>query len=176
MRVLLVLIALLIPMNWSLVVATGGLVLMSTVARSDTIITGDVCGNTCFNFRDGDNTPVLFDGLPWRIGSELSGPFVVDIGAASTSVTIDGGTLTWLNGDPHYSVSLADPSLGFGPDTYEFVITGLPSSYGYAGPMHEFLCDPATAVPEPRTWLLMLLGFAGLGFAFRQSRRRVSLA
>jgi hypothetical protein len=105
MRVLLVLIALLNPMNWSLVVATGGLVLMSTVARSDTIITGDVCDNTCFNFRDGDNTPVLFDGLPWRIGSQLSGPFVVDIGAASTSVTIDGGTLTWLNGDPLFGIT-----------------------------------------------------------------------
>jgi hypothetical protein len=25
-------------------------------------------------------------------------------------------------------------------------------------------------VPEPATWLLMLLGFATLGFAFRQSR------
>jgi hypothetical protein len=32
------------------------------------------------------------------------------------------------------------------------------------------------AVPEPSTWAMMLLGFAGLGFAFRQSRRRVSLA
>jgi PEP-CTERM motif len=29
-------------------------------------------------------------------------------------------------------------------------------------------------VPEPATWGMMLLGFAGLGFAFRQSRRRVS--
>ena len=26
-------------------------------------------------------------------------------------------------------------------------------------------------VPEPSTWAMMLLGFAGLGFAFRQSRR-----
>jgi hypothetical protein len=33
-----------------------------------------------------------------------------------------------------------------------------------------------TAVPEPATWTLMLLGFCGLGFAFRQSRRRVSFA
>jgi uncharacterized protein (TIGR03118 family) len=33
-----------------------------------------------------------------------------------------------------------------------------------------------TAVPEPSTWAMMLLGFAGLGFAFRQSRRRVSFA
>jgi hypothetical protein len=33
-----------------------------------------------------------------------------------------------------------------------------------------------SAVPEPATWTMMLLGFAGLGFAFRQSRRKVSFA
>lgn len=33
-----------------------------------------------------------------------------------------------------------------------------------------------SAVPEPATWAEMVLGFAGLGFAFRQSRRKVSLA
>jgi hypothetical protein len=32
------------------------------------------------------------------------------------------------------------------------------------------------AVPEPSTWGMMLLGFAGLGYAFRQSRRKPSLA
>jgi hypothetical protein len=31
-------------------------------------------------------------------------------------------------------------------------------------------------VPEPSTWAMMLLGFAGLGFVFRQSRRKVSFA
>jgi hypothetical protein len=35
---------------------------------------------------------------------------------------------------------------------------------------------PAAAVPEPSTWAMMLLGFCGLGFAFRQSRRKVSFA
>ena len=34
----------------------------------------------------------------------------------------------------------------------------------------------SSAVPEPATWGMMLLGFAGLGFAFRQSRRKVSFA
>jgi hypothetical protein len=34
----------------------------------------------------------------------------------------------------------------------------------------------ASAVPEPSTWAMMLLGFVGLGFAFRQSRRKVSMA
>jgi hypothetical protein len=32
------------------------------------------------------------------------------------------------------------------------------------------------SVPEPSTWVMMLIGFAGLGFAFRQSRRKVSFA
>jgi PEP-CTERM motif len=36
--------------------------------------------------------------------------------------------------------------------------------------------DGVSAVPEPSTWAMMLLGFAGLGFAFRQSRREVSSA
>jgi hypothetical protein len=34
----------------------------------------------------------------------------------------------------------------------------------------------ASAVPEASTWAMMLLGFAGLWFAFRQSRHRVSFA
>jgi PEP-CTERM motif len=38
------------------------------------------------------------------------------------------------------------------------------------------LFETASAVPEPATWGMMLLGFIGLGFAFRQSRRKVSLA
>jgi PEP-CTERM motif len=31
-------------------------------------------------------------------------------------------------------------------------------------------------VPEPSTWAMMLIGFAGLGFAFRRSRRKLSMA
>jgi uncharacterized protein (TIGR03118 family) len=41
---------------------------------------------------------------------------------------------------------------------------------------HDGLFGVLSAVPEPSTWAMMLLGFAGLGFAFRQSRRRVSMA
>jgi hypothetical protein len=33
-----------------------------------------------------------------------------------------------------------------------------------------------SGVPEPATWAMMLLGFVGLAFGFRQSRRRVSVA
>jgi hypothetical protein len=37
-----------------------------------------------------------------------------------------------------------------------------------------FTIGVVQAVPEPSTWAMMLLGFAALGFAFRQSRCRVS--
>jgi hypothetical protein len=40
---------------------------------------------------------------------------------------------------------------------------------------HGFLAS-TSAVPEPSTWAMMLLGFAGLGLAFRQPRRKVSVA
>jgi hypothetical protein len=36
--------------------------------------------------------------------------------------------------------------------------------------------DVGPAVPEPSTWVMMLLGFAGLAFAFRQSRPKVATA
>jgi hypothetical protein len=39
-----------------------------------------------------------------------------------------------------------------------------------------FVFTNVSTVPEPATWAMMLLGFVGLGFAFRQSRRKVSLA
>jgi hypothetical protein len=38
------------------------------------------------------------------------------------------------------------------------------------------LFETASAAPEPSTWAMMLVGFAGLGFVFRQSRRKVAMA
>jgi uncharacterized protein (TIGR03118 family) len=46
---------------------------------------------------------------------------------------------------------------------------------GIDGETHG-LFGAISAVPEPSTWGMMLLGFAGLAFAFRQSRRKVSFA
>ena len=42
---------------------------------------------------------------------------------------------------------------------------------------NQVIATAAGAVPEPATWALMLLGFAGLGYAgFRQSRTRAASA
>jgi hypothetical protein len=41
----------------------------------------------------------------------------------------------------------------------------------------QFEFDVATAVPEPATWMMLLLGFAGLGFAgYRKSRSVLRIA
>jgi hypothetical protein len=43
------------------------------------------------------------------------------------------------------------------------------------GPFNAAFTLTGTTVPEPATWMMMLLGFAGLGFAFRQSRLQQSV-
>jgi hypothetical protein len=54
-------------------------------------------------------------------------------------------------------------------ETEQFVIT-------FSGAAGITAGSQISAVPEPATWGMMLLGFAGLAFAFRQSRRKVSFA
>jgi hypothetical protein len=46
-----------------------------------------------------------------------------------------------------------------------------PGQDGYWGP-NVFLGSASFATPEPSTWAMMLLGFAGLGFVFRHSARQ----
>jgi hypothetical protein len=75
--------------------------------------------------------------------------------------------------------------------THSSDLRTLQELFGVFGPGNTFLGDAAnatdlsdlfvpgaipSAVPEPSTWAMMLLGFCGLGFAFRQKRRKVSMA
>jgi hypothetical protein len=39
-----------------------------------------------------------------------------------------------------------------------------------------FSLQGVSAVPEPSTWAMLLLGFLGLGFAFHQSKRKLATA
>ena len=110
----------------------------------------------------------------------LWGTVDTDAGRNNVSIAVDGVTITGAQ------ILAAAQAQGFGTfsngtaDVY-LSITGL-------GPFNtavfsdtstaafEFAPGVASAVPEPATWGMMLLGFAGLGFAFRQSRRKVSFA
>lgn len=99
-----------------------------------------------------------------------NGPTDVDITAAFVTGT---GILTPIdliadagNTDLRELYTLAD--LGLGAGTYTLTVQGTRGDQGVFGGHVD-----VTAVPEPSTWALMLLGFGGIGW---QLRRRRSLA
>ncbi len=80
--------------------------------------------------------------------------------------TFDGSFMDFVAQDPtlryglvvqSVSVAVIDPLVGLG--TFE----------GYK-PAHWSITETGAAVPEPATWAMMLLGFAGLGYAAYQRR------
>ena len=93
--------------------------------------------------------------VQWN-GSDVFGP------VASTNPP---SPLVWTE----YSVSLT----GTGSDTLTFVSRNDPS---YQGLDDISLSVSVGGVPETSTWIMMMLGFAGLGFAsYRASRKGVAL-
>jgi hypothetical protein len=151
--------------------ACAGAANATIVLEGETHLSGNFCV-TCLNFAPGDDTPVLYNGLPWAIGSQLTGTWQLTIAGNVYSFTANGGTLTWSAPNPHFAIVSAPTEYNLPEGTLELVISGLPSSFGYAGPMIEQLClDPMPGVPEPTTWALMLIGFAGLGWTRRKSLR-----
>lgn len=87
-------------------------------------------------------------------------------------VTWDGSTVVSMSypasdsGDIPY-VNFTVNVLGTGSDTLQFISANDPG-YTYLDNVS------LTAVPEPSTWAMMILGFAGLGFAgYRKTKRGV---
>jgi hypothetical protein len=140
-----------------------------------------------FSYSDGVNT-ASGDLTTTGVGSPftmvgITGSFD---GISITGVAPDGTCCSSPANDNLIYISVGTPYLdlsGIG-----FYITGgtavniyhdVPGYYeqasdgGFGGPGIFTL----TAVPEPSTWAMMLLGFAGLGFAgYRRTRKPVSIA
>jgi PEP-CTERM motif len=111
----------------------------------------------------------------------LWGTVDTDSGRNNVSITVDGVTITgstiladvaaagfgnFANGTANVYVEI----LGLGPFHTATFTDGSSNSF-------EFVPGAGVSgVPEPATWGMMLLGFVGLGLAFRQSRRKVSFA
>ena len=139
----------------------------------DGVYDGTVCTNACFRLGPGDQSPDYLALFGPAFGDLMGDSFhlVVGGGGTSYSLTINNHTLSWANPSPHYSVTVADPALGYGAS---FVFTGIANNiYGIAQAETEYLCDPVMpGVPEPATWALMLLGF-GLVAGFARLRRSI---
>jgi hypothetical protein len=96
--------------------------------------------------------------------------------------SFNGFIMTVLSG-PTLISAVADASSGFFPVGLTIVGNQLQMNFqgvnaSNTSPLSSIIdvSTATSAVPEPSTWAMMLIGFAGLGFAFRQSRRRVSFA
>jgi hypothetical protein len=96
-------------------------------------------------------------------------------------------TYTWINSiipDPNpalgdYVLSITDVTTGDSPFASGTAGVGGPifTGFGDSGTLTFSPSGGTTpGVPEPSTWAMMLVGFLGLGFAFRQSRRMGSFA
>jgi phospholipase/lecithinase/hemolysin len=92
-----------------------------------------------------------------------------------------------LNNPSKYGITnTTDPCFNFGsgsacsdPDKHFYYFIVHPSDIAHHIVGNELFTEVLalpSAVPEPATWSIMLIGFAGLGLAFRQTRRKVSFA
>ena len=77
-----------------------------------------------------------------------------------------GGPASILARSRHTHWTFTDPSLD---------IVSITLSEGTAISSNSFeVAEILTSVPEPKTWAMMLLGFAGLGFVSYSQRRKLA--
>ena len=101
--------------------------------------------------------------------------FITGTGTTVSGLTNMSGTLgTFTDNFPGGPGENFVTILAQGNETISSV--AFTSSAGFGTFDQPRISGIASAVPEPSTWAMMLLGFAGLGFAFRHSRRKVSFA
>jgi hypothetical protein len=122
----------------------------------------------------GSNRPITLNA--YDVNHQLIATFTtLDVGGATLSVAAPG----------IHSVEFLGTADTFGVAVDDFTFNSVtPFHHGHGhghghGHHDHWLIGTLSAdngvgaVPEPSTWAMMLLGFAGLGFAFRQSRRTV---
>lgn len=82
-------------------------------------------------------------------------------------VTLPGSAETWACCTPNGNGSVL---LSVGEHRLTYTVTNVSNVLGTYSGNFNFAVAP---VPEPATWAMMLLGFAGIGFAMRRSRKPV---
>ncbi len=103
--------------------------------------------------------------------SQVSTIDLSGIGIDFTSVLIDGFAFTKSSTDPETWV--LDPAVSLMAGVHNIFVNGTIGSAGtgsYSGNIN--LTAVQGAVPEPGTWLMMLLGFGAAGYTMRRRPRR----
>jgi hypothetical protein len=142
----------------------GGVIDMSSSGGDEAgLLSGNTLGVTISGFGSGDK--VDFDAVGYASTDRVaytSGVVSIDSSTGATVASFDvTGTYTAANFE--LSADTVDPPGG-----------NLVVSYAatHLAPALDLGAGPATAlIPEPSTWAMMLIGFAGLGFVgYRRAR------
>jgi hypothetical protein len=137
----------------------------------------------------GSATGVVFPGIGAIIVGEGSGdeyaggtgPASFGTGGEAFASSNSGGIIGVEAGSLAVPLGYVSGTLLSGSSTYDgqtFATLGLtPGTYVYtwgSGPDADHATINIESVPEPSTWAMMLLGFAGLGFVGYRQRQKVA--
>ena len=166
-----------------LVAGVLGASLLSTAAFAGVTSLGNLDPDDAAGFADLNTTGLFADAATFNLTVSANtavsatiavtnrfqytpGTLQLFSGAPFSGTLLDSAPLTF--GGSAYTASFSDP---LGPGIYYAEITGRVNSrtLGVGGSV------TTVAVPEPATWVMMALGFAGLGFAgYRSSRGSIA--
>ncbi|HWY81604.1 MAG TPA: PEP-CTERM sorting domain-containing protein [Roseiarcus sp.] len=168
--------------KWSLLSGTAGIA-VGTTAK----VSADPLGDTLpYMSVEGGGTEQVVFGTPRTSISIYWGSIDGNQGGNNNlntfAITVDGFTLT--GADLVGMSTIADPVTGTGnqssPSGNQLVtITGLGpfTTATFSSTNNAFEFSLGSAIPEPSTWAMMMLGFAGLGYAaFRRNSKGRALA
>ena len=144
----------------------------TTLADVDVDGNMDPDGETVISFNDsGLESPDFMESLTFV--NDVAGLYNIIVGTSSsaidlTEVTLSGSTgvfaLSRISGGINESFGIENLALGAGE--YTLSIMGVNRGTGGLGGTIAI----TSAVPEPATWMMLLLGFFGTGLALRRSK------
>lgn len=123
------------------------------------------------DYCSGAYTITSATGTIWS-DPDLGGPLVYALGFENGNVSFAGISLALSDGE---SINIStDPGNGPG---HAYILNSLTNPAGNESEPTYFASYSINAVPEPSTWAMMALGFAGLGFlGYRKTHSDNALA
>lgn len=117
------------------------------------------------------------DGYTVYLHDDLVHPYATHVGAYGNPFLVDFSAAGGVSG---FRIAGINPVLGLDPTNPTAFVTGL--TFDVTGPTMVDLTqtpirfDTNSAVPEPASWGMLLLGFAGIGGLVRRRRQRLARA
>jgi hypothetical protein len=163
------------------VAGTAAALFMAAPARANVVF--DFSG-VCLDGCSGTATGVLTLADSYTFGSNIKAADFISFDYSSSSLSFDitsAETFGGLNADGSFNsegILLVEATEGlpvFETAPGIFVATIVDNGSSDIGSSFTFTLVPG-AVPEPSTWAMMLLGFAGLGYAGYRKAQQAAVA